>query len=103
MSGDKTDEIRGVCYKSLIGKRIWLCESGSKGIVKGKAVVHAIVGPLSVADWEETRASHCVPAPAPRLYGEHTFAYVLRQVTCVEAFSICRKVGSVFLQKGSGW
>ena len=101
MSGDKTVEIRGVRYGALLGKRVWLCESGSKGIVKGHAVVVAILGPLSVAGWEEMRASHCVSAP--RLYGEHTFAYVLREVTCVEAFTIRRKVGSVFLQKGSGW
>ena len=55
--------------------RIWLCGSGTGGLVFGWVDVEEVIGPLTQDDWNELRPLHQVPSA--RLFGERTMAWKL--------------------------
>ena len=69
----KTVEIRGQLTKKR-GK-VYIIESGSQ-FITGEVFVVDCEGPVSINRWEELRSEHKVAGE--RLYGEHTYAYLLR-------------------------
>ena len=97
----KTYEIRGKPCPAKIGKQIFLAASESSS-VSATAVVLACHGPLSKVQWEESRKYHRVPGP--RLYGECTYAWELKDVKSISpSILIKRKRGSVDWQTGPGF
>ena len=101
-SGEKSLEIRPIAGRNtVLGKRIYLCQSGTKAVV-GYAVVSHSLGPLGHQAWEDLRAAHRVEGG--RMYGDHTFAWRLQGVTRLKyRVRIERNVGSVGIQVGPGW
>ena len=51
--------------------RIWLCGSGTSGLVFGWVDVEDVIGPLTEDEWRELRTLHQVPS-TKRLFGERT-------------------------------
>ena len=97
----KTYEIRGKPCLAKIGKKIFLAASESKS-VSASAVICACHGPLSDAQWAESREYHRVSGPC--LYGEHTYAWELADVKSISpSLRIRRKRGSIDWQTGPGF
>ena len=91
-------EIRPVRGTNVIGKRIFLCESGTGGMVFGHAFVEAVQGPLSDTEWEHLRHGHRVSGT--KMY-KHTYAWTLSRVTrLTRPLRIIRKRGAMGIQKG---
>ena len=77
LSGQKTWEIRG--SRTAVRGRIALIRSGSGQIV-GSCELVDVVGPLTLADFQQNRRRHRVPAAghARKLPYKNTYAWVLR-------------------------
>lgn len=56
--------------------RIWLCGSGTSGLVFGWVDVEEVIGPLTEDEWRELRPLHQVPS-TKRLFGERTLGWRL--------------------------
>lgn len=98
LSGKKTLEIRSKACTSKVGKRVWLCASGT-GMVIGMATVKGS-RKLSAHEWESTRDQHHVPGG--RFYGDDTHAWELAGAQRIAPTAIVRKKGSVVWQIGPG-
>ena len=56
--------------------RIWLCGSGTSGLVFGWVDIEEVIGPLTEDDWRELRPLHQVRS-TKRLFGERTMGWKL--------------------------
>ena len=99
LNGIKDLEIRDKPGKTVLGKRIFLCESGTASVY-GYATVDEVLGPLSEQDWIRLRKRHCVQGG--RIYKKDNYAWVLSGVTRCHQTRIKRKLGSVGSQVGPG-
>ena len=70
-NNEKNYEIRGTAGHTVLGNRIFLCQSGTK-TVYGYAYVAAVLGPLDASEWEKLRPGHLVQGP--RMYAT-TYAW----------------------------
>jgi hypothetical protein len=87
--------------KTVLGLRIFFCESGTS-IVSGYAVVADVLGPLSSQDWEGLRDRHCIPGGLFYKKGKN-YGWVLKGVKRLRhPVRIARKDGSVGSQIGPG-
>lgn len=83
LNGEKVIEIRrGNCTKH-VGKRIYLCFSGT-GAVQGHVDFVRTVGPFDVPMWCALRRDHCVPGNK-LVYGAHTWGWVMANPQWLEA------------------
>jgi hypothetical protein len=99
LGGQKTLEIRRYPCHSLLGKRIWLCMSGSSAVY-GSALIRSTSDALSQEKWVELRYAHLVDGD--RMYAR-SFAWELVDVeTLARPVNICRKKGSIDIQIGPG-
>ena len=100
LAGDKTMELRGNRYTSLVGTYIWLCPSDTAHVI-GRALVTSVVGPMDAAALRSCRALHHWHGPVPYA---HTYGWNLSRVDRLDApIPIVRKRGSVILQVGPGF
>lgn len=73
LSGKKTLEIRGSNTKHK-DEPIYLIESGSNGLVRGKCIINATF-PISCSDWSEYRDKHCVDISYKELKSRYNSPY----------------------------
>ena len=97
LNNEKKFEIRGTAGHTVLGSRIFLCQSGTK-TVYGHAYVAAVLGPLNDSEWERLRPGHLVEGP--RMYAS-TYAWHLVDVKRLQhPVLIERKRESVGIQVG---
>lgn len=99
LAGDKTMELRGQRYISLVDTYIWLCPSET-GHVIGRALVTSVVGPMDAAALRSCHALHHWHGRAPYA---RTYGWNLARVQRLDVpIPIVRKPGSVIIQVGPG-
>ena len=98
LNGEKTIEIVHESAGHLVGKKIFLCMSGSFKVY-GTAIVQSSKLIETASQWDELRPMHCVPGP--RMY-RHSHAWNLTSVQRITPIPIMRKRGSIRIQKGPG-
>jgi|SouAtlMetagenome_1021521.scaffolds.fasta_scaffold12058_3 hypothetical protein len=99
LNGIKDLEIRDKAGKSVVNKRIWLCESRTSTVF-GYAHVDNVLGPLCEEEWAALRPRHRVEGGGRY---RTNYAWVLTGVTRLKCpVRIKRKWGSVGIQVGPG-